>query len=246
MFQFCLVNRSTTTDPAFGGELTDPILQQIADAATAQMNEDIAPIWGGMGVCRIGPADSVVKGEIPVYIDDAIPDVPGAAAYHDRQPDGTPIIYAARNTFESLISGSRALSVGLTHEFAETLGDPGANRWADRTDGTSEALEISDRVEDTFYDKNGVSVTNFLFPSAFDPGSSGPYDFCNALMAGQTLTPGGYVILRVDGQAYQQTAHGLLVSAKREITIEGEFHPSKLARKRSPLSRSYRRGLRLA
>jgi hypothetical protein len=257
-FCFVLVNQSTTTDPQFGGALTTPILQQIADVLGSYANDDVASAWGGSYAVRVGMSDGsdLAPGEAPCYIVDSLTNVPGAAAYHDRQADGTPIIYAARDEFTDLLSGSMALSAGFAHEIAEVIGDVGANRWADRLDGSEEALELCDRLQGTDYSKVAPSgatamVANFLFPNAFDPGSQGPYDFGHALTAQTDQTPGGYVILRQQGQAVSSNEKGEIIIAptRKVVAIGGGVTAASaktLARKKHPVSRTYRRGVRLA
>lgn len=139
---FILINESTITDPQFGGELTAPILQQIADALDAYANEDLAPVLGGGFLVKTGTlTDATGPNTCAVRYVDSLAQVPGAAAYHDRTATGAPIIWVARNEFDSFADGARPLSEGTGHEIAEAAKDPGANLWADRPDGTEEAEE---------------------------------------------------------------------------------------------------------
>jgi hypothetical protein len=174
--RFVLVNESTTSAASLGGLLTPDVLQDIAVAISWQLNGDVAAEWGGVGTysLRVGKNDGsdVQASEIAIWIKDALPDAPGAAGYHDRLPNGAPVVYIGRDGSNSLTRGVNALSVTISHECCEAAGDPPANFWADRGDGNEEALELCDRVEDTTYPApNGVALSNFLLRASFDPGA---------------------------------------------------------------------------
>jgi hypothetical protein len=185
--QFVLVNESTLTDDAHGGALTEETLISIAAACQGQMNQDVSPEWGIGATVRVGKTDGSDVGaqEIACWIKDSLPDVPGAVGYHDRLENGAAVVYFAREDCPSLTSGGESLSVCISHEIAETIGDPGANRWADVAgDGSEKALELCDQVQNTFYTaSNGVAVSNFLLQASFDPGAPGPYDKLGVLKA---------------------------------------------------------------
>lgn len=234
---FVLLNQTTHAN------LTMPVLQQMAAGLDAYVDEDVAPIWGGGYVVR---ADTTFgANECPVYIVDSLPNVPGAAAYHDRTDQGMPIIYVAFDEFSTFVDGDNAMTEGIGHELAETIGDVGANRWADRTDGTEEALELCDRLQGARYQKSGVMVPDFLLPAAFAPGSPPPYDF-TAVLKGQTdQTPGGYVILRKQGYSVEPTADGHLLKVTRSVYAEGFENVTGKTRERKlhHSSRTFRRGV---
>lgn len=239
---FCIINQSTK-DPGYG-PATEPVLELMANSLANWLNQDVAPVWGGTYEARYA-ADGVAQaGEAPCYLVDSNADVPDAAAYHDRQSDGTPIIFVMLDEFDSWLgdAGSRSpVSVGLGHEMAETAGDPGANRWAQRATGLEEALELCDRVQGTDYvDADDVAVPNFLLPSAFDPGAPGPYDKQGALAAVTDATPGGYVILRQPGNYVD--ADGNVKSTP--VNLVGALSGRALENKKHHSSRAHRRGWR--
>jgi hypothetical protein len=224
-----------------GEVLTPEMLVRIQGALTAQLNEEVSDEWGGCVNSRIGANDGsdVIAGEVEVAFFQHS-DVAGAAGYHDRRPDGSPYMRVFLDDAETLITGPNAASVIGSHECVETKIDPGANRWADRADGTEEAIEGCDRVEDTTYtkttpdDAQGVEVSNFLLQSAFDPGAPGPYDYLEILVGQLDMTPGGYVITR-------QLALGRRARAR----TSGGHHldERKLGRKLHPASRMNRRNV---
>jgi len=235
--------------------LTAEILSTIAQGLDTWLNEDVAPVWGGGYVVRVASAgeepNSMGPYDCPAIIRPSLPEAPNAAAYHSRTSAGAPVIYAALDEFSTFTEGDGALSEGLGHEFVETLADIPANVWSDRSDGTEEARETADRVQGTAYVKADIAVPNFLWPAAFDPGSSGPFDQRGVLRSPTDMTPGGYAILRRQGasvDAAETHAEGLLLRLNRQVFVahgtDLKMSAATLARKRHPISRSYRRGAR--
>lgn len=214
----------------------------MAQALTQYLNEDVAGEWGGFAVCRV--ATEANDGEIPCYILDD-PDIANAAGYHDKDPQGRPYMRCFRSVSPTILAGPQSLMLTLSHECAETFVDPSANLWADRADGTEEALEAADRVEDSFYEVNGCSCSNFLTRNAFDPGATSGFDKLGLLQTQTAMTPGGYVIVRSTASNITPTAMGTLLTHTKQIKAEGNIVRLRIDHKRHPGSRSYRRGLRL-
>ena len=238
-FAFVLCDQSTLTDAAHGGPLTSAILTQIAGAVASQMNGEVAAEWGCTVSFRIGAADGsdVQPSEIACIIKDSLPEAPGAAAYHDRLPNGTPVSYFAREDYTSHMQGALSLSVDLSHECIEIIGDPGANRWADMAGGSQDcALELCDPVQNQTYEVNGVSVSDFVTQAYFDPGASGPFDHLGKCPA-QGDYSGGYLIVRTEDQQPSDEQAG-----KRGVRTLGT--PRASQKGRHPSSRRSRRGIR--
>lgn len=171
-------------------------------AIEKQVREDFAPIWG------IGYALSIDLRKKPVrstktarhmtvfVMDDS--DVQGALGYHDIDEVGNPLgkVFAATDKKYGL-----KLSVTMSHEILEMLGDffctdgvqVDASRWF--------AREMCDPCEadalgydiDVFGTK--VTVSDFITPEWFKPGSDGPWSFKNNLPGPLKLAPGGYCSL---------------------------------------------------
>jgi hypothetical protein len=251
---FALVNQSTR-DPGYGAP-TAPLLQKLADSLDVWLNSDFASVWGVGGVVRYAADGSVADSEVPCYLVDDLAALgsSGTAAYHDRNSLGVPFVYVALNEYDSWLGGgSMAVSAGFGHEIAETSADAPANLWADRPDGSQEAYECADRVQGTDYvTGDNVTVPNFLLKSAFDPGAPGPYDFRKVLAGQLDMTPQGYAIVRQQGTAYSQehpSAEETVIRLKRGtfVSILGNWtgmSAATLARKRHPISRTYKRGVR--
>jgi hypothetical protein len=217
-------------DDNAGADVTTDVLQAIAAAVQDQIEQDFARYWGNPGVkVTRGAAPSPTDDVIPVYVRSSS-DVEGAAGYHDD--DG---VYVFRDGLPSLVAGPFSLSVVVSHEILETLGDPGANRWADSGKGAEVALELCDAVEGFCYTKGGVSVSDFLLPAFFDPGGVGPYSFMGNAKAPLTTAP--------DNGADYQITRTVDEDGAQEITAIGSIHPSRAKAKAHPKSRTSRRGV---
>lgn len=239
--EFVLIDESTaaTAGAANGGTLTPTALAAIAQALTVFMDRDLSTYWGGSYRVRAGssPTD-VAQGEIVCAILDALPSVPGAVAYHDVQGAEVPVVFLARSQCSSISTGSDSISSALSHELAETAGDPACNKWVDDNAGHEWAHELCDAVQEWGYVIEGIAVSDFVLPSFFAPGAVGPYNFCGLTAGGPQLhaalatAPGGYQIQRSSGGG--------------ETQVSGFIADHRVERKRHHSSRTFRRGVRLA
>jgi hypothetical protein len=236
---FVLIDESTpaTAGAAFGGTLTPAELVAIAAALTVYANRDVAAYWGGAYRVRAGSAATDVQTrEIVCAILDALPAAPGAVAYHDVQGAEVPVVFLARSQCNSISTGPDSISGALSHELAETAGDPACNKWVDDGQGHEWAHELCDAVQEWGYSIDWIDVSDFVLPSFFAPGSTGPYNFLAltggpALSAALATAPGGYQIQRSSGGG--------------ETQVTGDVPSHRMARKRHPSSRTFRRGVRL-
>ena len=234
---FSIIDQTTDASAGdiYGGPLTRPLLDQIAAALMVYANRDVATYWGGDHVVNVVASDvQLIASAIPCRIVDALPDDPQAIAYHSGDNDYQ-AIWVAKTQLNSLLVGADSLSCALGHEIAETIGDPGCNRWAMGSLGLLFAIELSDFDEQSTYDCEGVSAPNFALPSFFVPGSVGPWSYLGATGAETVAGP-----LRTAPGGYQLT-----LNSNNKVQVMGELAPHRRARKRHPTSRSYRRGLRL-
>lgn len=151
-------------------------------AQQTQIDSDFSPAWGGSAVIDTQPGGWLV------YLQD-VSDSPGALGYHDVDSTGTP--YAKVFVQTSLDGGVSWESVA-SHEVLETLADSNANTTVKGPDGCNWYREVGDPCEDVSYQRNGVELSDFVFPSWFSRGGVAPFDFLKALKAPFTVTPGGY------------------------------------------------------
>lgn len=191
------------------------------DAVTAmiagwrcQLAQDVCPVYG--------PASTVRQGDLTEeasLTDDEVgfsifknPDVPDAGGYHDEDPQGRPYCRIFTDPYlangGTWTSGANSVSCAGSHEIIEALGDMNANGWWLMPDGRFTAQELCDAVEDQSYQREGVAVSNFLFPDWSRAGNqSRRYDFLQQLSAPFTLSSGGYWLV-TDGAGNVTTEWG--------------------------------------
>jgi hypothetical protein len=241
-----------------GDVISNEALASHAAAVQEQLCGAFADAWDGAKVyCRVGAPNGEDVGpneRLMGYWQH--PDIAGAAGYHATDPSGRPYGKVFLDDAATMSNGPQAASVIASHEACELTLDPTANLLALRLDGlTFDAYEACDAVEDTTYTaSNGVEVSNFLTPAAFDPGAVGPYDKLGVLQSQYGMTPGGYRITgtasiaqngamkhEVDGAANTVTVP---LQAKIEWKAEGlDNDPAKRDRKLRECGRARRRGV---
>lgn len=121
--------------------------------------------------------------------------VPGALGWHD---------FEVGSVLGEVKYSGPGTSVTLSHESAEEEVDPFCNRWAPFDADHEQAVEVSDRVEGDTYlqsatvlgETRQVLVSNYLLPSAFDPGGQPPFDRMGKLFFWNDMTKGGYAVVR--------------------------------------------------
>jgi hypothetical protein len=215
---FAIVNESTQK------ELDTVTVGNIAAAVQLQCQTDYAALWGAdKGTrCYVVPSENAANpgDTLIVLLDNA--DQAGALGYHDVTPAGRPY---ARIFCETILAnqgtttqGANSVSVCVSHEALETLGDAFCNGYADNGDGSLQvAQELADPVEGSSYTINGISVSDFLAPAWFDPADTkGPWDRMGVLRGPMTVDAQGYVISRAPGGAAQATFGARYPTWKRE------------------------------
>jgi hypothetical protein len=246
--QFCFVLVDLTTDATSPEMRPAPILQTIIDAVSEQVNGPFAEAYGqGAVAFRIAssPADRATN-EIACNFRDTIPEAPGALAYH-QIVSGVPDVELGVDLFLSLLDGLVSLSGGFSHEILELLRDAGANGWKDCGTGTMNAEEACDFVQNTGYTaSDGAWVSNFVLPSFFIPGASGPWDQLGVMQT-QDDVSNGYGIQAASPANVTQIS-GMMGAAHhhgRLVYVNGNLTELQRKRKSHPYSRTYRRGVRL-
>jgi hypothetical protein len=137
---------SVSVDPA----ITRPVLERIAHILERQLYRDYASLWqsSGVPVRLFDHVSDIPKDEeaSPLIVFDD-PDQAGVLGWHTVSPDGRPYGRAFWKVIEAnygtIIEGALSLSVTLSHEALEMVGDPYVNWWADtETEGEEECLEL--------------------------------------------------------------------------------------------------------
>lgn len=161
---------------------------RVAAALQRQILEHFSPAWGVMASVRAATPDKPPRvGEWRLELRKT-PTIDDALGYHDRQSDGTPILFV----FPPLCAeDGTPWSSCASHEILEALADPGLHRVEQLTDGRIAALEVADQVEADTYEIDGVAVSNFNTESNYDGGPP-PYDYLGKQTQPFEVRPGGY------------------------------------------------------
>lgn len=174
------------------------------DACARQMTEHVAPAWG-----RVPPrivwcgSGTPPPGADHLIIQDQ-PDQPGLAGYHWPGADGRPRLRVFAEPIwlhgGEALSSSLSVSSVLSHEICEWFVNRLLDLWVD-CPGFQCALEICDPVAEETYDIDGVSVSDFVYRTFFDPSAT-RVRFDRLGRVRQALTPlhGGYLQVRRDGR----------------------------------------------
>lgn len=225
----------------------------IAEAVSYQIAVDVAPAWGVIPfpVVAVDSLAQMTPDAIPlVLLDDA--DQAGALGYHAETPLGQPygrvFVSPSLDAGAAVLTGADAVSVTVSHEALEILGDVRCNLWADGPDGCQVALELCDPVEGDAYEvltsggrtpvtgptvRQTVSVSNFILPEWFDPRATGPRDFLGQVTDAYGMSSGGYMIRRsATGEVSQVFAS----------TAGQERFAARITSKGHPAARGARRG----
>lgn len=260
--KIAIVNESTAPS------ITRPVLDRICAALNRQQQEHYAKLWQAAPI-PISVADS--RAEVPadnetvvLALFDDTPS-PGILGYHDVTPEGLPYLDVFTNTIfrygGTLMDGSSALSVTMSHEVLEAAVDPYCNLWAEDAQGIEHAFELGDATEGDSYDVDGVAMSNFIGPRWFDPkgGSRGPFDFMGLCSKPFERRPHSYEILRT-ASTDVHTATSRIMTARmidetRKTFVEprarhvmlahfpADYPEWKIEQKRRPHSRASRRGM---
>jgi hypothetical protein len=120
------------------------------------------PIWGYPATLHETTKPKPDEWQV-VFLDDA--DAANVLGYHDITKNGQPV---SKVFVKTTLAAGQKISVDASHELLEMLIDPGAQLWAHSASGRFYAYEMCDAVEDAQYEIDGVSVSNFVYPSFFE------------------------------------------------------------------------------
>ena len=175
----------------------------MTEAIATQVQSDAAPLW-----------DATVPATAHgIAVVDTIQDQPqGVLGFH-TEGQGAALwgVVAAKPELDNggqVLTGDWSVSSTLSHEVLEMFVDPNCNLWANDGKGSVYSLEVCDPVEAPTYTVSGVSVSNFVTPSWFDPlaAATAQFDKLGRLTAGFSVLPGGYMVYSTAGR--EQQAYG--------------------------------------
>jgi hypothetical protein len=190
-------------------------LGKLVKALQKQMENDFVPIWGYPAKLYVADKPKSDEWQV-VFLDDA--DAADALGYHDLTKNGQPI---SKVFVKSTIAANQKVSVTASHELLEMMIDPGAQLWAQSTNGRFYAYEMCDAVEDEEYAIDGISVSDFVYPAFFEswhkPGSV-QFDHLKKVSRPFQTLQNGYQIVS-DGSSVKEI-FGSTVKARNFFTFE--------------------------
>ena len=163
-----------------------------------------------------------------IYFDDA--DEASAEGYHDLTHRGQPVskVFVRASQADNV-----PVSVTASHELFEMVIDPIANLWAQATKRTLYAYEMCDPVEEDTFMVDGIEMSNFVYPSWFEPFRHPPktkFDYLGKLKKPFSKTKGGYVIIKQNGRVKEE--FGSPAKAKRFAKEDRRGHRSEFRKPR--------------
>lgn len=170
---------------------------KFAAALDTQLKRDYAPVWGRW--CNAFYADS--ENDLPedtwklfLLREIQTADDMGALGRHDLLTRGKSVVgyvfvAACKANLEDW-------TVTASHEALEMASDPWINsevrRFVPQVGTQYWGMEICDAVQGQPYEIDGVKLSNFVYPSYFIEGSTGPWDYQQRLTGPFTIAPTGY------------------------------------------------------
>jgi hypothetical protein len=110
------------------------------------------------GIAIVDTIEDQPKGVVGFHVEDHGGKLWGVAAAKPEVDNG-----------REIMTGNWSVSTVLSHEVLEMFIDLNCNLWANDGNGKVYSLEVCDPVEAPSYTVRGVSVSNFVTPSWFDP-----------------------------------------------------------------------------
>ena len=223
-----ILNQSTLVSNADAAAMTQAIATQV--------RLDAAPLWDRAPAAVIYYTDpsAVPPAAHGIALVDTIADQPqGVLGFHTEDQGGKLWgVVAAKPELDSgakVTTGDWSVSSVLSHEVLEMFIDPNCNLWANDGKGSAYSFEVCDPVEAPTYEVSGVSVSNFVTPSWFDPqaAATAEFDKLGKLTAPFTMVKGGYVVYESAGKQQQK--------------FGDEFPAWRREMKSGPLARTRRR-----
>jgi hypothetical protein len=185
------------------GSVADSDLAVACKAIQSQLLAEFGKAWPDALQVVLVPADGAYVGEEAIWL---IPDITGASFLGEHMLSSN--VPAGLVLVKPSLTQPGGWQATLDHEVCEQIVDPfcsfaSSGVWNGKQ--AFLALETSDPVEDDLYTGlGGVSLSNFILPSWFVPGSKGPWDYLSKLSGPLTLSVGGYVSWFSSG-SWQQT-----------------------------------------
>jgi hypothetical protein len=216
--------------------ISDSDAAAMTEAIASQVRLDAAPLWDRTPAAVVFYTDprAVPAAAHGIALVNTIQDQPqGVLGFHTEDQGGKLWgVVAAKPELDSgakPTSGDWSVSSVLSHEVLEMFIDPNCNLWSNDDKGSAYSFEVCDPVEAPTYDVNGISVSNFVTPSWFDPlaAAHAQFDKLGHLTKPFSILKGGYVVYESAGKENQK--------------FGDEFPAWRKEMKNGPLARTRRR-----
>jgi hypothetical protein len=216
--------------------ISDSDAAAMTEAIASQVRLDAAPLWDRTPAAVVFYTDprAVPAAAHGIALVNTIQDQPqGVLGFHTEDQGGKLWgVVAAKPELDigaKPTSGDWSVSSVLSHEVLEMFIDPNCNLWSNDDKGSAYSFEVCDPVEAPTYDVNGISVSNFVTPSWFDPlaGAHAQFDKLGHLTKPFSILKGGYVVYESAGKEQQE--------------FGDEFPAWRKEMKNGPLARTRRR-----
>jgi len=228
-YDIAVINASTQCD--------DAEIESYVPALQQQVSDDFAPQWGVDAHLTFVPKNTKPPHDAwwLVVLDNS--DQAGALGYHDLTPNGHPIgkVFAASD-----VAYGSSVSVTMSHELLEMLGDPGINMTVsgagDQGDALFYAYEACDACEDDKYGyKIGdVLVSDFVYPSWFGGVHATQFDHGSHIKEPFAILEGGYIGVWKPTSGWTQitgsAAHGLTHRSRPSVGSRRERRRTERSR----------------
>jgi hypothetical protein len=206
-YKVSIVNRSKT--------VSNKDIEPVVAALQRQVNEHLSPVWGisaDLSIISEGSEIPTDSWEL-LILDDS--DQVAAIGYHVVGPSGLPIgkVFAA-----TAKSNGTSWSKVASHELLNMLLDPRVNSTIfidiNAKEGRLYTQEIASPCQDEKdgYDIDGVKVSDFVFPSWFEPNArpgTTQFDFTKHVEKPFWICPGGYInVYDIKGGEWQTKTGG--------------------------------------
>jgi hypothetical protein len=159
-----------------------------------------------------------------LYLDD-VADGADTDGYHDLTIHGQPVTMVFVKT---VLENGEPVSLTASHELFEMVIDPIANMWAEASGWREFAYEMCDAVEEDTFLVDGLQMSNFVYPSWFEPFKhprGTKFDHLGLLRKPFSMTKGGYVIVKRGGKVKER--FGSKAKAKRFARENRRGHRSE-------------------
>lgn len=191
--------------------VSDDDVAKMTDAVNTQVREHFAPAWQipANAVSFLAASAGPPKAGALLTVVDT-PDQPGVLGWHTEGDQGViyGYVFAAPvldNGGSVLTGATYTVAATLSHEVLETIADPHVNLWATGPNGWIISQEVCDPVENSSYDIDGVSVSDFVTPAWFDAQAADgtKMDYLDKVSKPFQMDRGGYYVRFKGGKPSQ-------------------------------------------